>query len=604
MTHRIPTTSLFRRGAWRGVVLAAIAALSVGGGRAAEPPPADDQVAKLIQQLGDKDYALREQAQSRLAELGFEAFDALSAAETNPDLEIASRAAYLVRLMRVEWTRPGDAAEVKKLLQDYEVLDETARYARIEALVALPQDAGLAALCRLVRFEKSPILSKLAAIALLRLKPVEAAALANRQAALLKGLGASNRPAAEWLRVSVRAQQDPNAAYEAWAKLVEAERTVLERSPSQSRPQIVVGLLRRQVDLLQPLGREDEAIAVIRTMFNVGQLDLANLVELGSWLAERKAWSAVDELASRFGDRFEADPLRLYELAYLCQQKGNAELAEKIAEQARLLGGPQRTFVQHAQIAFQLQKRGWLKWAEAKYRQALELSEPTHPTALAARSLLSEMLHDRGDELEAAKVLKVAVDAIDEKAKKGIQVPQLGSREPATLRARMNFFFAAHYASLGDRPNQIKYLDEAMRHDPTDADVLIALYHLPGLDAARRDKNREQIKAAVADFRQQIARNPEEPALYNQLAWLVANTEGDQNEALAASEKSLELMPDSPGYLDTLARCYYAKGDLDNAVKYQTRALELEPHSGQMQKQLELFRKAQAEKAAAEKNKK
>ncbi len=48
--------------------------------------------------------------------------------------------------------------------------------------------------------------------------------------------------------------------------------------------------------------------------------------------------------------------------------------------------------------------------------------------------------------------------------------------------------------------------------------------------------------------------------------------------------------------LDTLARVYYAKGDLENAVKYQTKAVELEPHSGLIQHQLDLFRKKLEEK--------
>jgi len=47
---------------------------------------------------------------------------------------------------------------------------------------------------------------------------------------------------------------------------------------------------------------------------------------------------------------------------------------------------------------------------------------------------------------------------------------------------------------------------------------------------------------------------------------------------------------------DTLARVYYAKGDYENALKHQQKAVELEPHSGLIAKQLELFKKARDER--------
>ncbi len=50
------------------------------------------RIARLIEQLGDNRYAVRQQAQEELARLGPEAFDALSEAQNNDDVEIASRA--------------------------------------------------------------------------------------------------------------------------------------------------------------------------------------------------------------------------------------------------------------------------------------------------------------------------------------------------------------------------------------------------------------------------------------------------------------------------------------------------------------------------------
>ncbi len=109
------------------------------------------------------------------------------------------------------------------------------------------------------------------------------------------------------------------------------------------------------------------------------------------------------------------------------------------------------------------------------------------------------------------------------------------------------------------------------------------------------------IKEAADMFRGQIQQDPEDSTPYNQLAWLIANTEGDQQEALRCSQKSLELKPNEAGYLDTLGRCYYALDDYQNAVKYQSQAVEINPFSGLMTKQLALFRDALAKQEAKQK---
>ena len=74
----------------------------------------------------------------------------------------------------------------------------------------------------------------------------------------------------------------------------------------------------------------------------------------------------------------------------------------------------------------------------------------------------------------------------------------------------------------------------------------------------------------------------------------MGNTFGEQDpqlaeEAIRNSLKSLKLKPDAAGYLDTLGRCYYAKGDLENAIRFQKEAARLHPHSGLIRGQLEFF---------------
>jgi len=60
-------------------------------------------------------------------------------------------------------------------------------------------------------------------------------------------------------------------------------------------------------------------------------------------------------------------------------------------------------------------------------------------------------------------------------------------------------------------------------------------------------------------------------------------------QAYRLARKAVEMSPDSGAYYDTLAHVYFGQGDFENAVKYQARAAELEPHSGMINKQLQAF---------------
>jgi tetratricopeptide (TPR) repeat protein len=172
----------------------------------------------------------------------------------------------------------------------------------------------------------------------------------------------------------------------------------------------------------------------------------------------------------------------------------------------------------------------------------------------------------------------------------------------------MNYFYAMHHHEAGDAAKERQHLQTAIDSDPTDADVLIAMHRLPAADEAWRKMTADKINEVAADFRgeaellkQNLEMSPndqqrevlrEQLALAcNQYAWLVGNTIGNYDEAIKLSHMSLEMQPNYAGYLDTLGRCYYTKGDLESAVKYQSEAVKLSPYSGQIRRQLELFKK-------------
>src|SRR5207247_154988 len=133
-------------------------------------------------------------------------------------------------------------------------------------------------------------------------------------------------------------------------------------------------------------------------------------------------------------------------------------------------------------------------------------------------------------------------------------------RDPGGVRSRMHYFYSQHYAEQKDSKQALEQLAQGAKADPTDADVLIAMYRVPNADAAWRANTKKLVKAAAEHFHDKVRENTQqmrqaaEPqreyysrqlaSMCNQYAWLVANTEGDFDEALRCSLQSLELRPD------------------------------------------------------------
>jgi tetratricopeptide (TPR) repeat protein len=619
----------FRSGSWRlagavciGLVAAAAAAVPADGAAGhASSNGADDletRVAKLISQLGSEEYATREKAQAALERLGLRAFDALHEAQTNDDIEIALRARYLVRSMQVSWSRDSDPREVKRILRRYSEQDVSGRTVWLERLASLSDDSGLAALCRLARFEADELLSKRAALLIMnKYEPADEETGRDELAKTIqKAVGRSKRPAAQWLRALARTMDDPESAVDDWERLSQLEERTFAQFPEKSSPRITRDLLRWQAELLLRVGRNEQANAVIRRTIELLDGGREQLLDIVDWLIHVQAWSVLDEVAGRYPDEFSKDTLLLYRTAEAQLKQGRRAVADETAAKALALLSD--SSAHHLEVAWWLQVRCLYAWAEREYRHVMQLEQLGSEHDMRARSSLSELLHELQQPLAAAEVLRPAVEAMDADPKTLKRVETRLPRSPASFRSRMHLFYSLHYAATRDRGKQTEHLEKGLECAPHDVDVLIAMHRVPQADAAWREQTLKFIEAATEYFRQraktlqQMADHaPDEQqraeAKYqlatanNQLAWLVSNTVGDYDEAVRCSLKSLELFPDRAPYLDTLGRCYYAKGDYVNAVRHQQRAAELEPHTLPIQRQLELFKKAlsQSQKKAS-----
>jgi hypothetical protein len=566
------------------------------------------QIAALVAQLGDKDYFVRQKAQEELAALGFEAYEALAAAAANDDLEIAARAKYLLKLMRVEWAAVADPPEVKRLLKGYELLDAANREERIHALAALGDGKAAPALCRLARYEKSGILSKRAALDLMQSisggKPP-----APETANLIgKSIERSARPAVQWIKAWLRSANDPQAALVDFERLIDAETRTLKRASDETTPELVAALMRFHIAQLKRLGKNDAVVPAMQRLIELQTDDAGAIAELAEWFLDQKAWGPLDDLAKKFAPRFASEPIPLYLYAAAKLAQNDKQKAEELAAQARKLNPGKDVLPQHYLVAQYLQKRGFIPWAIEEFEILIARSGDQDYLAYQTVCVLAELYHDQGKNLEAGKTI--------EKFVKKPAIRRLFAPGPIVelpleqVRSEMYYYYGCHWESQGDRKQQRENMERALKEDPANVNALIGYYRLPDLAPEEKRNVVQLIEKSAAETRESIRNartnlddprqapfaDSKEATDCNQFAWLIANTEGNFDEALKYAKRAVELQPASGGIRDTLAHVYFAKGDYENAVKTQEKAAELEPHSVMIKQKLKEFMKARDEK--------
>ena len=284
----------------------------------------------------------------------------------------------------------------------------------------------------------------------------------------------------------------------------------------------------------------------------------------------------------------------LYAMALESLAQNDQAAADKALEQARRAPFPHDYLGLdlRLQTASMLARRGSMAWAETEYRALMDCNNPG--VAYTAGRYLGEHLQATQRYLAAAEAYAKAVET---SARVSFAVPEEAAKRVNWCRGQMNYCRACHWAEQKDPVKQLHYLELALQADPGDADALIACYRFPNPTPQFRERTLKQIQQATAAARTEMNDDAKKSLACNRLAWLVCNTEGNLDEALRASQTSLELSPGNDSYLDTLAHVYFARGDLPNAVKYQAMAVERNPHSILLSKELTRFRAALEEKS-------
>jgi hypothetical protein len=592
---------------WPRVCLALVAALCLGSGvgrgrgpAPATPDPVAADIDRLIAELGDPDYAVRELASETLAAAGATAADALlAAAEESTDLEVALRAGWLAASIPLATGR--ESPEAARLLEAYAAGDLPERVRIMRRLLRLDHDRGLESLARIVRLEREPLGSQIAAALIVHDWQPDDPYWPHMVPGILAGLGNSNRPAARFLRGLAEATTAASPA--AAAAAADSCRAVLDRltdaDPATiadtaddaefSTPVLAGRMFRRCLSaLFASQGQTSEALAVAAPLFpgRGHAADTDRLADDLQWLAAQGLPEAVDLVADRLDA--ESSPVLSYAAALAWRQRQGTEAAAQAAERAALAHRQldDADTAERLGTAILLAQWGGGEWVDDEYLGILAGAPRPAERALTAITY-SEFLHDQGRDAEAEGVLREILEAEGQQAEDLEQgLMQLG-RDPREIRSRMLFFSAAH---AEDEPTRRQRIEESLRAYPDDIDTLIAAYRLTAAEPDRRADLVARIGRTAAALDRELRNLPSEPSLRNEYAWLIANTEGDLAKATRYSRESLEASFDQASYLDTLAHCQAAAGQLEQAIRTQWLAVKQEPHSLLIRRNLDRFR--------------
>jgi tetratricopeptide (TPR) repeat protein len=573
--------------------------------------PTKEQIEQLIRDLGSPRFTARRAAASELRQIGAEAFDLLYAATDDADPEVAASANYLLRQIPVRWVQSDDAASVREMMRQYAQESEPVRLQRVEMLGNLSGGVGNAALCRIARYDRSPLVSRSAALVIIRPPEKPTGESHTDSDVVERELGSSTRVAAAWLRQYLSQLRDPAVSVVGWKQLIEQESARLEKNVGDTSSDIMLGLFWNLADVYRQISDRPALNGALDRMIGLaGEGSDDTLVNLLAWLTENKSWEVLDVFITKHQSRLEQGKRPLYFAAMARAKQGKRELAEELATKAAALPS-QSNALESLYAAKELEEHRQFDWALREFRRAIDKQPGESRESILARIHLGVMLHDYERDKEAAEAIEKLVPAAQGQGRLGqlyLRIREYyGERSslppPEEVAKNYHFYRACQYIHEKDYQRARGELDQAITFDPTDGDVLIEMYRLPESNAEWKEGVRARIRKLTQQFQAEIDENPASSSPYNQWAWLVSNTEGDFQQAVRYSHKSVELNlhDDSKeaSFLDTLARCYYAAGDYANAVKYEREALAKVDHMQVMHRQLALFEKALAEKQAS-----
>lgn len=554
----------------------------------------DAEIQTLINQLGDPEPEVRNNAAKALRERGAVVKRALLKATESPRPAIADAAQAL--LAEIPWSEPGDSAAIKTALSNYGSLEPAERAVRLRALATTStRPGGLAgqrkATLRVLSQEHAP---EVAWLVLPFINPdaswaepikqideaTASSALLLFKARHLQQVGQQEQALALMQRTIDLESREPTTSvqnvYPATAKLTQNDRRQRRYAKAAERLRT---LLQRGDDSSAPAINEmEESLLELQTRF--GPLpgfagDLTRDTSPTGGVRQAVALAAICErvgtgigpllldaaLADRPNEDNVAKATRLVEAGNMLAKLGAAEKAIPVLERVSAMAGDDLATNELAVRAGEADLRLHDLYAQTERY----LKAATHlELAIARLQMQFEAVRANGERTA---------------------IPM------AELQARIHWNYFKHAeqqkdtAAMQDRAKQIL----ATGSDSSS----IFLDVLPTLEQtntpAEVDEYFNRVYAA-ADA--QLKAQPDDASNYNEVAWLCARAGRRLDEALKLSTEAVKRKPDEAAFLDTLAEAQFRVGKIKDAIASEEKALQSRPDDTFMQEQLARFKQA------------
>ena len=372
-------------------------------------------------------------------------------------------------------------------------------------------------------------------------------------------------------RVRATLQLDAGGAENVAAALVDLN-AMLAGNPSDARLRSLIG----HADLAQ--GRADAAWTEFQQVIGLNADDIPSHLALAAIsLSRRHPQEAIrytDEVLTR-------DPAN-----------GRARLLKAAAMTSAGYYGRARTelmkllhdYPKSSEVQFQL---GLLALAEKKYADAeaifrkLGQAMPgdAGPAAALVATYSAQNQSDRAIEL-LNQDLKTRPESVPIRRLLALTAARTGKYELAVTEYRkllandeksvdLRTHLAEVYRLKGDLGEAIAVLNPAVQLAPKDPQPVMLLASM-FVEAGR-------YKEAQTAFQRVLELRPDNPFVLNNMAFVLAESGGDLEEALQLARRALEKSPDNPVLVDTLGWIYLKKGDKDSALQSFSSLVRRQP---------------------------
>lgn len=578
---------------------------------------------RWIEQLGDDRYAVRRTASQRLLEAGFDAMEPLQRAASGADPQIAQAAQYLLLQLKPQWTVDSDPPAVRELFRMYGGQPLARREALLQQLITQPQfrteEVGApAVLARIARLEPEESLSLLAALLLIESPPPSAEGKQALAESIDTTLADCDRAACRLLQLYHAWLRDGTLSITSWQDWMAAHPMESIAPRTAEALQVHQRLARWCGERLMSVDRKQDAAEFLQKAMPSIDAKPAIILEWARWAIDQRLPEMTLSLAERLPEAARSDP----ELGYLIaeslvatgrQQEGE-ERAKQLLERPGAASAAPDLLERHA-IATKLLERRRNAWALAEYERIAEQLDPLIPFHLGPLRSYSSLLMESERWSDGEKLWEPIAQRLRTEPLYAAQIDRSPEKERDTSSSLSNRFLGNYWyfraKAAKDAPTRQQATIEAWKSLPYDTDVLIELakWSREGEGRSGQQPTEQEVRGALEaaatklrNRRQKVEqdlRNAGEDRRFyllldradacNQLAWLLANTGGDLQEALASAKQATADRPKTAAFADTLAAVYWAQGNRPEAISWQKKAIELEPTGIGYRKTLERY---------------